>query len=723
MPVWISWILRPVSAIAAVIVILAMFFLPGTSASASVNPTGVVRVGLLMRNAVYDNSVDNALLSGTGGLHVGFFAGGSFVNALDFPSSPAVVASLDDFYLVVDDTTNWNTVAADQSKLQALGMATAIHVENRKGVNNYQLIQGYYEQYAEAQAAQAKVQAVLGAAPRIAGWYRFSAGSFPTLAAAQSAVNAYRAQGFDCYPVVRQNAAGQNSFEVWVGNAGTPAERDALKQQFSAGNPGVAVSNADFSTNYFLIKTDYAGTDSGGNIVTTSHLLFESVGEQLVFAAVSSPYVVTVLGTKGPQYRGYMVLEGNRERMAVINQLPVDQYLYGVVPREMASGWPMEALKAQAVAARNYVLSQPAGKWDVCQVVDNTYDQEYDGYSAEAPDTNAAVDATRGQVLMYDNGTPSNPGDDQLVNALFASNHGGMSASDSAEVFGSDYGYLQPVPSPWDRVELQAENDPVWDLVSFSNGWIGYVRSDLVTDSHTKNSAGYELGTINAQGTNVRDIPTTRGNVIAQANAGDVVAILETAYQNDSYVWISGPFSPADIASEINSYTGMSLGPVANLQVAQYGPSGRVVSVSADGQTVTFPAPDNFRGMFGLRSTKFTVDARGTYSILGATASVNDPQSAGGAASLYVVSASNSVPVPVNGDNSLFVIQSASGTRVASKQQVYYFHGYGYGHGLGMSQWGAYGMALQKDANGNPVYTYVDILEHYYPHTYLTPRQ
>ena len=80
-----------------------------------------------------------------------------------------------------------------------------------------------------------------------------------------------------------------------------------------------------------------------------------------------------------------------------MNTVPLEQYLYGVVPSESPKTWPAEALKAQAVAARSYALAQrkTSGPFDVYP---DTRSQVYGGVSAEAPTTTAAVDATAGEV-------------------------------------------------------------------------------------------------------------------------------------------------------------------------------------------------------------------------------------------------------------------------------------------------------------------------------------
>jgi len=101
---------------------------------------------------------------------------------------------------------------------------------------------------------------------------------------------------------------------------------------------------------------------------------------------------------EGRRYRGTAVILP--ETGQVVSTVSVEQYLYSVVSREMPRSWPAEALQAQAILARTYVLqrSNPNREYDV---VPSEADQVYTGIDAEATPTNAAVDATAGQALRY----------------------------------------------------------------------------------------------------------------------------------------------------------------------------------------------------------------------------------------------------------------------------------------------------------------------------------
>ncbi|HEY9888925.1 MAG TPA: SpoIID/LytB domain-containing protein [Candidatus Obscuribacterales bacterium] len=116
-------------------------------------------------------------------------------------------------------------------------------------------------------------------------------------------------------------------------------------------------------------------------------------------------------------YRGRVLVMASGNGVTAINYVDLDQYLYSVVGGEMPTSWPLEALKAQAVAARSYVLyKRQQARNPQYDVGPTTTWQVYKGLEAEAPSTQAAVNATRHQVLTY-NG--------QVIEAVFHSSSGG----------------------------------------------------------------------------------------------------------------------------------------------------------------------------------------------------------------------------------------------------------------------------------------------------------
>jgi SpoIID/LytB domain protein len=139
-------------------------------------------------------------------------------------------------------------------------------------------------------------------------------------------------------------------------------------------------------------------------------------------------------------YRGSIQVDLVNGKLRAINFVGLEQYLYGVVPSEMPFKWAPEALKAQAVVARSYALaSRRTGAFDLYP---DTRDQVYLGIEHEKPSTNAAVDATAGQVVLFDG---------QVAKTYFFSTSGGRTAS-AEDVWGKPVPYLVSVPDPYDSI-------------------------------------------------------------------------------------------------------------------------------------------------------------------------------------------------------------------------------------------------------------------------------
>ena len=99
-------------------------------------------------------------------------------------------------------------------------------------------------------------------------------------------------------------------------------------------------------------------------------------------------------------YRGRIAVSSDGKLVQVVDTLGLEAYVKGVVPAEMPSSWSPEALKAQAVAARSYALANLA-KGRAYDVYGDTRSQVFGGVKVETPATNAAVDATKGEVVLY----------------------------------------------------------------------------------------------------------------------------------------------------------------------------------------------------------------------------------------------------------------------------------------------------------------------------------
>jgi len=153
----------------------------------------------------------------------------------------------------------------------------------------------------------------------------------------------------------------------------------------------------------------------------------------------------------GRNYRGIFVLRGSARGTLLINILNLEDYLKGVVPGELSPYYfgEIEALKAQAVAARTYALKNLGQFEDLgFDLYATPQSQVYEGMSVEHPKSTRAVEETAGQVAVYDG---------KLINALYTSTCGGATENVEEIFEGESEPYLK-------SVECVMENDSVWSL-------------------------------------------------------------------------------------------------------------------------------------------------------------------------------------------------------------------------------------------------------------------
>jgi stage II sporulation protein D len=177
------------------------------------------------------------------------------------------------------------------------------------------------------------------------------------------------------------------------------------------------------------------------------------------------------------QYRGDIDIHITRGKtgMTVVNTLPIEEYLYGIIAKEVSPNWPLEAVKAQAVAARTYALynknKHQNDGYDVCATTDC---QVYGGKESEVPRAIKAVDATAGLVILYQG---------KLIPGYFHSSSGGFTEN-SENVWGTYLPYLRGVVD--------------YDQKSPQYNWEKQLTSREIEEALS--NAGYNLGTIKAIG-------------------------------------------------------------------------------------------------------------------------------------------------------------------------------------------------------------------------------
>lgn len=190
-----------------------------------------------------------------------------------------------------------------------------------------------------------------------------------------------------------------------------------------------------------------------------------------------------VIGVNGKFYRGSIIIKLGKIGLHAINIVDLEDYLLSVVPSEMPSNWPAEALKAQAIAARSYALAN-LGKHesDGYDLKANTEDQVYSGVTAETQSVNEAVAQTAGIVAKHSG---------KVITAYFHSGSGGSTEA-SEHVWQKELPYLKAVydyddASPqfaWSKDFSPADLE---SILRRSNNDVGQVLNFLVVSRAPSN--------------------------------------------------------------------------------------------------------------------------------------------------------------------------------------------------------------------------------------------
>jgi stage II sporulation protein D len=174
--------------------------------------------------------------------------------------------------------------------------------------------------------------------------------------------------------------------------------------------------------------------------------------KKLAGTAVTMPLTFTAaapLQLNGNVYRGRISVSLAGKTLQAVDAVGIETYLRGVVPAEVPSAWPAAALQAQAVAARSYALANLV-KGRAFDLYGDVRDQVYAGVGVESPATDAAVAATKGQVLLYAG---------KVADTLYFSTSGGRTAS--ASEFGLTIPYLVSVDDPYDTTSPVHDWGPI----------------------------------------------------------------------------------------------------------------------------------------------------------------------------------------------------------------------------------------------------------------------
>lgn len=681
--------------IAAVTVFITLLPFAGGAGHAAVPKLDQIRVTLFID---IRGTVPTVTMSSPQGLNVGLRQPAGIKHWISIGADSPVRGSIDQFMVKIAKTANLQTAQNFYNKAQSAGYAPYIF-ETGKGQNLYQVYIGQFSTYEAALQAKNRLSSLTkSAVQEISGPLHWNAGTFSNEQAADQLVASMRNLGLDAFKSIQESSSGKPVYSAWLGEAVDAAQLNKIKGQAVKVMPNLALKQVNPSSPYLLLRNDVSG---GKSAVGIPHYFFNGNGQKVWVSAAGGG--IKVDERFGRTYRGSMELSKYNGGMAVINQLPFEEYLYSVLGSELSAGWPLEALKAQAVAARTYALTMGM-KYKIAHISDTTYDQAYFGMDKEFPAAIQAVDATAGEVLVNRDG---------LITPLYYANSGGVTA-DSSEGWGTPLSYIQSVKSP----DQDAANGKLpWYRIALNNGQAGYIRSDLAQLTDRTNAAGLPYIKVLEDGINIREAPFVNNNTnppIAQVYSGDLFVVIGEDIESNSFNWIRGPYTATEMQDAIHRNSNAEIaGSLRTLEIAERGPSGRVTKMKANGQTISVSQPDAYRTMMnGLPSTRFDVEETGRYTILGAKGSTRNLPAQSG--TLYAVSGgqrsatgkASAMPQQAN----LYLMNGDHQVRVATQEAKFRFIGLGNGHGLGMSQWGAKALAeLQYDYQSILQYYYLDV--------------
>ena len=235
----------------------------------------------------------------------------------------------------------------------------------------------------------------------------------------------------------------------------------------------------------------------------------------------------------GKTYFGGVKIILRNGRLVVINIVTVEEYLRGVLPKEMSPSWNEEALKSQAVAARTFSLKnrkrhQSEG-YDLCS---SSHCQVYGDVDSCDERTDEAINKTFGEVLFYKG---------KLIEAFFHTDSGGMTEN-VVDVWGTDYPYLRAATEietktqSWsvrfsigefsNRLAANKLNVGTVQFIKVTNLEIGKLTNDRSTSGRVKELTVIgDKGEAKVSGTTLRSIFELKSTLFDVAISGDEVIL------------------------------------------------------------------------------------------------------------------------------------------------------------------------------------------------------
>lgn len=435
---------------------------------------------------------------------------------------------------------------------------------------------------------------------------------------------------------------------------------EAIKEAASLNNSlGVKFYPYFFANQYFLATGNYK-SDSEANLVSqrfnkSGHqaevlngylkniIIRDEQGTELFMYDNSSNFLFSsslndiknIIKIDNRAYRGLFEFKTIEENKLIsINYVKIEDYLYGVVPNEISASWEIEAIKAQAVAARTYsIYNISTNSSALYDLEDDQRSQVYRGYDYEKPSTNMAVDTTKGQMIYYN---------DKIIQAYYHSTSGGMTEN-------SENIWVTPLPYAVSVVDefSNKSNSP------YTQWQKTYYKSEIIQKLNEAGHVVSQLYSVEIRG-------VSQNNRVLEFVF--VTDIGEIKYEKDNARRILGLMSSWFSLENGRTY---------------YFTNKNSFNTSQD---LLVPSRDGILG--AILEENF---------VIGSTNSISDTDS-GSLVGKYVISKNGNVKI---NENNLSFISSSGVTTQETKSDEYNFSGRGWGHGIGMSQYGAKQMAIE----------------------------
>lgn len=353
---------------------------------------------------------------------------------------------------------------------------------------------------------------------------------------------------------------------------------------------------------------------------------------------VGNTKIMVIINGQKYRYKGNIeiVLDKDYKKLNAINIIGIEEYLYGVLKKEISPLWPTEALKAQAIAARTFAI------FNINKHIDQGYNlcatthcQAYGGVNHEDPLTNRAVDETRGLIMVY-KGKP--------IDASYHSDSGGYT-EDSENVWGSYEPYLRSVKSKYEEFVSPPHHT-----------WTYSITKEDLTERLQRQ--GYEIDTV----VSIKPVKKSKTGRISE---------LAFISKNNKTIYMK--------SNDLRKLIGPDLirSTLFNIKIV--------------GEELIIEKEREDKGEIEKEEQKESVEE------------ILEQKKDWTIKELIELMKKRREESEKEKEQEITIAE----IKTLNIPLTFLFSGSGNGHGVGMSQWGAYGMALQG-------YKYQDILKYYY---------